>query len=335
MIDRRLYRLLVLAVWMVSFAGVRADGTRSNTEVGRTENVSDSSLCPVASSGDIAIVDFCPEEDLHRGIGVCRELLAGQFKRFGVVAKTIVIGKNYGTARFASPFLGLIGNVSNVNNLWLNNHRSDIEGRSLPYVLDEETYPELFSFFGFSVVPCRCRVLSRLNNVLVVTQPSSLIQTNRIHSGIRLFLHGDNLFTGRNSTSTGSRRGLSGGSGSNLGSISLFLHYLQGVGELPSVLSERFYSCIQPFTAQLGLFSGVIGIEERQNYKQAGRDSHDPIWPMVLALILGCTINLFGSYLVFFQSLRPRIVNWRVFALGVFLIIVGGISIHHVMPQFD
>ena len=64
--------LLVLAVWVVNFAGACADGTRPNTEVGRTKNVSYASLGPVASFSNIAVVELCPKEDFFPALGIIR-----------------------------------------------------------------------------------------------------------------------------------------------------------------------------------------------------------------------------------------------------------------------
>ena len=330
-----LYLLLVLTVWMANFARVRADGTRPNTEIGRTENVSDTSLCPVASSGDIAVVELCPEENLLRGIGVFRELFFGQFKRSGVMAKTIIVGKNNESSSTARPFFRLLGNDSDRNNLWFNVHYSDVEGGSLPYVVDEETHPELFSYIGFSVCPCGCGTLSSLNNVLVVTQPSSLIQTYRIHSGIGLFFHSDNLPCSRLSTSSGRRSSLFGSVRSSLSSSGLFLHFPQSGGELLGILSECISGRHQPFSGQLNLLPSTLGIEESHYYKRDGRTSHEPLWPLFLGLLVALGIQAFGGLLVFLPLCGLRPFNRRKMLLGVFLIVVGWIGGHHVLPQLD
>ena len=224
MIDKRLYRLLVLAVWMVGFSGVRADGTQPKTELARAESMSDSSLCPVAPSGGIAVVEFCPEENLFLDGGVCQELLIGHRKCIGVMANTIIIRENSESASTTRPFLRLFRKDSNRNHHWFNVHHSDVEGRSFSYIVDEEAHSELLPCFRFSVFPCGCEILSSLDNVLAVTQPSSLFQTYRIYSGICLFSHSDNLPTGRLSTFNGGYSGLFSSSRSSLSGESLFLY---------------------------------------------------------------------------------------------------------------
>lgn len=84
---------LILTIWIASFAGVRADGSRYYSEAFGTEGVSNSGLHPVSSSGDVTVVEFCPEEDFFRGFGVVRELLVGHVKGSVLWLRLLSLGK--------------------------------------------------------------------------------------------------------------------------------------------------------------------------------------------------------------------------------------------------
>ena len=331
-----LHSLLGLAVWVASFAGVWADGTRPESEfLIRIENMGDSDLCPVPPSGGIAVVEFCPEEEFTSPTGVRQELWFGQSKWLCVVAKARIIGKNNESLSTPIPSLRFLGKGPNGNDSWCGIHQPDVECRSLAHVLDEEAHSELFFLFGLPIHPYRLGILSGLNFVHVVTQPCSLFQTHRIHGSMRLFFHGGDLPTGKLSTSNGRSSSLFGSVRSSLRSTGLLLHFPQGIGELLRVVIECISSYFQSFSGQSSLIPSVVSIEERHSYKEAGRNSNGSIWPLFLGFLVASTINIIGSYLIFFTAIRPRIVNWRMLVFGIFLIFAGGFGLHHVLPQLD
>ena len=67
--------LLILAIWMVGFTRVWADGTSCNQELSGLEKMHDPSLCPMAAANGIAIEKLSPEKCLNRTAGVHREFL--------------------------------------------------------------------------------------------------------------------------------------------------------------------------------------------------------------------------------------------------------------------
>ena len=59
------YLILVLAIWMASFTGIWADGTRPDAELSSVKEACDPDLRPVPHISGITVGKFRPEKGLY------------------------------------------------------------------------------------------------------------------------------------------------------------------------------------------------------------------------------------------------------------------------------
>ena len=319
--------LLILAVWMTGAAEYRgnteyrhrANRTGYDTILISAKNMRDSSLRPMPFLGEITIIKSHPKKDLFPQRRVFQELLVRQNKPFCVVAKSFILGKKNNSIRTARPLIRDFRESSNGNQPRNNRHQLNIKSRGLSYVLNKESHTELFSHFRLPILPPISSILSRLNPVIVITNPRSLLQTRSFPSSIE--------------------------------SIPTRTPHIP-------VHTQRSSARVQRFSGQLVLFPSLANVKNSRNsedyrrycqnpvWLEDRRDHFDnpvwsedyrryrqnPVWPYTLIFIFGFTLQVLGAGLIFPRACRNPLVYWRALVLGFFFIAVSLIPIHTGQP---
>ena len=270
----------------------------------------------------ITVVKSCPQEELFFAARVCREQLIGDKKWSCVLVESFIVWENNIYAIRRSPSYRPFRIFSNVNYPWRSAHELNIDGRSLSCIFDTEAATKFFSLFGFSCFPCRCALCSGLDSGALISQPSPLIQTQRFSRLVDLLPVDPHLLTSNSnlsfsrvgSFSRSSRRFFGGGS-SSLSGNSLLLHFLQGVGELLSVLSERV-------SGDLVGLKNKIGLNPSENDHDYSTQKTDRSFPSVPSYLKPKTLRNFGFTIIVF-GVVTAFISALLFGAGKAHYIIG------------
>ena len=185
-----------LAILMISFSVASAGGARSDSELLRSIRMGDIGLYPVPFSEGVAVVEPYSEKEFFGTTRVSGESLVGQRHCITGLTKAGIVGVDVVFSRPDRPFSRIAGNFSDRNNIWFTNFQSNVKSRSFPCVVNTKFDSELFPNAGFPVCPLGVIILSSLDGVSSVSQPSPLIQTHRIFGYSECFLGLVNLLPG-------------------------------------------------------------------------------------------------------------------------------------------
>ena len=171
---------------MVSFAGIGADRTRSDTIQTLAKHMTNSDLCPISFSNPVTVIKPCPKIEFLFSSRIFQKILIHQFESPAILSKPLTFRKDNILASTDNPLIRRTRKITSFNrNNSYDARQLQLESRSPTNIFDRKRNSELFPRRRLSFHPNSIGVFSSFNSIPIVPNPRPLFQAYSLSSSLK------------------------------------------------------------------------------------------------------------------------------------------------------